>query len=136
MECGEMLAQSVTWSSGTATNCRDMRSCDQNSGSSTVRRARSQMMPWHSTLARHFLGLPGRRTCTVVAFMICMKIIRKSNTVSSIATTKILPKYLKTFYPAKRKMQGGPVKRRTTWAFVMMVFLVVSVTKADPLLVL
>ena len=58
-------------SSGTATNWRDMRSSDQNWGSSTVSRARSQMMPSHSTRARHFFGFPGRRTCTVVAFMIC-----------------------------------------------------------------
>ena len=57
-----------TCSSGTSTNWRLTRSAVQKSSSSTVSRARSQILPSQSTLARHFLGLPGRRTWMVVWF--------------------------------------------------------------------
>ena len=57
-----------TCSSGTSTNWRLTRSAVQKSSSSTVSRARSQILPSQSTLARHFLGLPGRRTWIVVWF--------------------------------------------------------------------
>ena len=57
----------VTWSSGTSTNCRSKSSSVQNWSSSTVTSAKSAILPSHSTFARHFLGLPGLRTCTVVS---------------------------------------------------------------------
>ena len=48
-----------------------MRSSDQNSSSSTVSSAKSQMIPSHRRRARHFFGFPGRLTCTVVELLIC-----------------------------------------------------------------
>lgn len=53
-----------------------MRLPFQNSGLSTVSRARSHIFPSHSTLARHFWDLPGRRTCTVVALDTCRRTSR------------------------------------------------------------
>eukprot|EP00878_Enallax_costatus_P041340 GHUV01048049.1.p1 GENE.GHUV01048049.1~~GHUV01048049.1.p1 ORF type:complete len:132 (+),score=8.43 GHUV01048049.1:78-473(+) len=57
-----------TCSSGTSfKNTSGRRSSPQNASSGTVSSARSDCLPIHVTAARHFFGLPGRRTYSVTA---------------------------------------------------------------------